>query len=83
VLGEAAISGKFDYLRGLKEKGDSRLIPAARGMEYYGAIPHPQVGRIQTRMPALTGPRPMRRRSQWNQARMRSSSSPNEPRSSV
>jgi hypothetical protein len=39
VLTEAAISGKVDHLRGLKEnviKG--RLIPAGTGMEFYRKI---------------------------------------------
>jgi DNA-directed RNA polymerase subunit beta' len=36
VLTEAAISGKVDYLRGLKENVImGRLIPAGTGMEYY------------------------------------------------
>ena len=36
VLTEAAISGKIDYLRGLKENVImGRLIPAGTGMEYY------------------------------------------------
>jgi DNA-directed RNA polymerase subunit beta' len=36
VLTEAAISGRIDYLRGLKENVImGRLIPAGTGMEYY------------------------------------------------
>jgi len=36
VLTEASISGKVDYLRGLKENVImGRLIPAGTGMEYY------------------------------------------------
>ena len=36
MLTEAAISGKVDYLRGLKENVImGRLIPAGTGMEYY------------------------------------------------
>ena len=36
VLTEAAISGRVDYLRGLKENVImGRLIPAGTGMEYY------------------------------------------------
>src|SRR6185503_14768514 len=36
VLTEAAISGKIDYLRGLKENVImGRLIPAGTGMEFY------------------------------------------------
>ena len=36
VLTEAAISGKVDYLRGLKENVIvGRLIPAGTGMDYY------------------------------------------------
>jgi DNA-directed RNA polymerase subunit beta' len=39
VLTEAAISGKVDYLRGLKENVImGRLIPAGTGMEYYRRI---------------------------------------------
>jgi DNA-directed RNA polymerase subunit beta' len=39
VLTEAAISGKVDYLRGLKENVImGRLIPAGTGMEYYHNI---------------------------------------------
>ena len=36
VLTEAAINGKVDYLRGLKENVImGRLIPAGTGMDYY------------------------------------------------
>ena len=36
MLTEAAISGKMDHLRGLKENVIvGRLIPAGTGMEYY------------------------------------------------
>jgi DNA-directed RNA polymerase subunit beta' len=36
VLTEASISGKIDYLRGLKENVImGRLIPAGTGMEHY------------------------------------------------
>jgi DNA-directed RNA polymerase subunit beta' len=36
VLTEASISGKIDYLRGLKENVTmGRLIPAGTGFEYY------------------------------------------------
>ena len=39
ALTEAAISGKVDYLRGLKENVImGRLIPARTGMEYYRNI---------------------------------------------
>jgi DNA-directed RNA polymerase subunit beta' len=39
VLTEAAISGKVDYLRGLKENVImGRLIPAGTGMEFYHNI---------------------------------------------
>jgi DNA-directed RNA polymerase subunit beta' len=41
VLTEAAISGKVDYLRGLKENV-SRLIPAGTGMEFYRRIKIPE-----------------------------------------
>jgi DNA-directed RNA polymerase subunit beta' len=43
VLTEAAISGKIDYLRGLKENVImGRLIPAGTGMEYYRKIRIPE-----------------------------------------
>ena len=39
MLTEAAINGKVDYLRGLKENVImGRLIPAGTGMEYYRAV---------------------------------------------
>lgn len=39
MLTEAAISGKVDYLRGLKENVImGRLIPAGTGMDYYRNI---------------------------------------------
>ncbi len=39
MLTEAAISGKVDHLRGLKENVImGRLIPAGTGMEYYRRI---------------------------------------------
>jgi DNA-directed RNA polymerase subunit beta' len=39
VLTEAAVNGKVDYLRGLKENVImGRLIPAGTGLEYYRAI---------------------------------------------
>src|SRR5258708_5121340 len=39
VLTEAAVAGKVDYLRGLKENGImSRLIPAATGLQHYRSI---------------------------------------------
>ena len=39
VWSEAAISGKVDYLRGLKENVImGRLIPAGTGMEYYRRV---------------------------------------------
>jgi DNA-directed RNA polymerase subunit beta' len=39
VLTEAAINGKVDYLRGLKENVImGRLIPAGTGMDYYRAV---------------------------------------------
>jgi DNA-directed RNA polymerase subunit beta' len=42
VLTEAAISGKVDYLRGLKENVImGRLIPAGTGMEFYRRIKIP------------------------------------------
>ncbi len=48
VLTEAAISGKVDYLRGLKENVImGRLIPAGTGMEHYRKV------RLATEMEAL------------------------------
>jgi DNA-directed RNA polymerase subunit beta' len=50
VLTEAAISGRIDYLRGLKENVImGRLIPAGTGMEYYrnievAKVPLPEPG---------------------------------------
>jgi DNA-directed RNA polymerase subunit beta' len=42
VLTEAAINGKVDYLRGLKENVImGRLIPAGTGMEFYRRIKIP------------------------------------------
>ncbi|MCI0407440.1 MAG: hypothetical protein L0191_02555, partial [Acidobacteria bacterium] len=42
VLTEAAISGKVDHLRGLKENVImGRLIPAGTGMEFYRRIKIP------------------------------------------
>ncbi len=39
VLTEAAINGKVDYLRGLKENVImGRLVPAGAGMEYYRRV---------------------------------------------
>jgi DNA-directed RNA polymerase subunit beta' len=49
VLTEAAISGKVDYLLGLKENVImGRLIPAGTGMEYYRNIEveNPHAGEI-------------------------------------
>ncbi|HSR70644.1 MAG TPA: DNA-directed RNA polymerase subunit beta' [Acidobacteriota bacterium] len=52
VLTEAAISGKVDYLRGLKENVImGRLIPAGTGMEYYRNI------EVESTMPQDEGPR--------------------------
>jgi len=43
VLTEAAISGKVDHLRGLKENVImGRLIPAGTGMEFYRKIRIPE-----------------------------------------
>ena len=45
VLTEAAISGKVDHLRGLKENVImGRLIPAGTGMEFYRQDPDPRGG---------------------------------------
>jgi len=42
VLTEAAISGRIDYLRGLKENVImGRLIPAGTGMKYYRNVEVP------------------------------------------
>jgi DNA-directed RNA polymerase subunit beta' len=39
VLTEASISGRIDYLRGLKENVTmGRLIPAGTGFEYYRTV---------------------------------------------
>src|SRR5262249_48938746 len=47
VLTEAAISGKVDYLRGLKENVImGRLIPAGTGMENYRNV-RPEPGRTE------------------------------------
>jgi DNA-directed RNA polymerase subunit beta' len=56
VLTEAAISGKVDHLRGLKENVImGRLIPAGTGMEYYRrvkipdeVIEHPELEQIDS-----------------------------------
>ncbi len=50
VLTEAAISGKIDYLRGLKENVImGRLIPAGTGMEFYRNIdvPNPYAKQLE------------------------------------
>jgi len=48
VLTEAAVAGKVDYLRGLKENVImGRLIPAGTGLEYYRNI------RLLTEIPAM------------------------------
>jgi len=51
VLTEASISGKIDYLRGLKENVImGRLIPAGTGLEFYRNVeliseePEPMLG---------------------------------------
>ena len=55
MLTEAAISGKVDYLRGLKENVImGRLIPAGTGMEYYRRDQDPRGGH---RASAARGPR--------------------------
>ena len=71
VLTEAAISGRVDYLRGLKENVImGRLIPAGTGMEYYRNVridvdptmheARPEVEDTQSYLDQLTGisPRP-------------------------
>ena len=61
VLTEAAINGKVDYLRGLKENVImGRLVPAGTGMEYYrrnriegeGVVEEPVPSRRSTLWPA-------------------------------
>jgi DNA-directed RNA polymerase subunit beta' len=55
VLTEAAISGKVDYLRGLKENVImGRLIPAGTGMEFYRRIKIPDEV-IERPAPGLEG----------------------------
>jgi DNA-directed RNA polymerase subunit beta' len=66
VLTEAAISGRVDYLRGLKENVImGRLIPAGTGMEYYRNVKiatdptvnevRPEVEDTQSYLEQLTG----------------------------
>ena len=56
VLTEAAISGKVDYLRGLKENVImGRLIPAGTGMEYYRRDQDPRRGDRAPGAPAPGG----------------------------
>jgi DNA-directed RNA polymerase subunit beta' len=57
VLTEASISGKVDYLRGLKENVImGRLIPAGTGLEYYRNVellteePEPEPEEVDIRM---------------------------------
>ena len=55
MLTEAAISGKVDYLRGLKENVImGRLIPAGTGMEFYRRIKIPEEV-IERALPGLEG----------------------------
>jgi DNA-directed RNA polymerase subunit beta' len=55
VLTEAAISGKVDYLRGLKENVImGRLIPAGTGMEFYRRIKIPE-DVVERAAPGLEG----------------------------
>jgi len=56
VLTEAAISGKVDHLRGLKENVImGRLIPAGTGMEFYRKIRIPEEVIERTGEPGLDG----------------------------
>jgi DNA-directed RNA polymerase subunit beta' len=56
VLTEAAISGKIDYLRGLKENVImGRLIPAGTGMEYYRNVEVESPFREDELVPELEG----------------------------
>jgi len=56
VLTEAAISGKVDHLRGLKENVImGRLIPAGTGMEFYRKIQIPEETIERTGEPGLEG----------------------------
>lgn len=55
VLTEAAISGRVDYLRGLKENVImGRLIPAGTGMEYYRSIKLPEEAPVEEEKAAVT-----------------------------
>ncbi len=56
VLTEAAISGKVDYLRGLKENVImGRLIPAGTGMEFYRRIKIPEEVIGRPTVPGMEG----------------------------
>jgi DNA-directed RNA polymerase subunit beta' len=56
VLTEAAISGKVDYLRGLKENVImGRLIPAGTGMEFYRRIKIPEEVIERPAVPGMEG----------------------------
>jgi DNA-directed RNA polymerase subunit beta' len=56
VLTEAAISGKIDYLRGLKENVImGRLIPAGTGMEFYRNVEVESPFREEELVPDLEG----------------------------
>ena len=73
VLTEASISGKVDYLRGLKENVTmGRLIPAGTGFEWYRHVRIPP-GRAAT---AAAGAAAERRRARSRSARWRTRSSP-------
>ena len=64
VLTEAAINGKVDYLRGLKENVImGRLIPAGTGMEYYRATKI--AGEDRGRVEGLAPGRPLCLWKQW------------------
>ena len=71
VLTEAAISGKIDYLRGLKENVImGRLIPAGTGMEYYRRVEIPEeVIEPDARGPRRRVLRRVRRRAGAHQGR--------------
>jgi hypothetical protein len=70
VLTEAAISGRIDYLRGLKENVImGRLIPAGTGMEYYRNVDIARDETIdQARVTATLTTFRYRRRSRYSDA---------------
>ena len=75
VLTEASISGKVDYLRGLKENVTmGRLIPAGTGFEYYRHVRFRRTSRRRRR----------RRRTERRRARARTRDGvPSKPRETM